>query len=106
VPDPNLTGIWITTEGNRLQKIATGNRNADWIIFPLMFPAATQTYGRGILRKNLLGHASLPSDDQEMLEMIDSGEAIAAPTPEFPPETEAVLSTPPSGMPVLHHRIT
>ena len=28
-PDPNLAGIWITTEGNRLQKIALWNRNAD-----------------------------------------------------------------------------
>lgn len=56
-PDPTLTGIWITTGGNRLQKIATGNRNADWLLFPLMFPAATQTYGRGILRKKRLAPA-------------------------------------------------
>jgi hypothetical protein len=97
-PDPNLSGIWITTEGNRLQKIATGNRNADWIIFPLMFPAATQTYGRGILRKNLLGPASIPSDDQEMLEMVDRGEEIAASAEPFPPEIDALPRAPPNGI--------
>jgi hypothetical protein len=78
-PNPNLTGIWITTEGRHLQKIDILNRNADWILFPLMFPCATQTYGRGILRRQSAGAGSVPDDDADLLEMINTGQEFAFP---------------------------
>jgi hypothetical protein len=81
-PDPSLTGIWITTEGNRLHKIAIWNRNSDWILFPIMFPAATQTYGKGILRSNIIATDSLPDNDAELLQMIDQEAEFAVPTPQ------------------------
>jgi hypothetical protein len=90
-PDPNLTGIWITTEGRRLQRIDILNRNADWILFPLMFPYATQTYGKGILRRQPIGTESVPDDDEDLLEMINTGQ-------EFPASSGDPMPAAPTGI--------
>lgn len=65
LPDPSLSGIWIRAEGTQLRDIDNWNRNADWLLFPLMFPHGTQTYGRSILR-----HPDLANlDDASGVEM-------------------------------------
>ena len=72
-PDPSLSGIWIRTEGNRLKLIDIWNRNADWLIFSVMFPRATQTYGRGIPRHSLrrIQDSSVNTcNEEEFLEMV------------------------------------
>ena len=71
-PDPNLCGIYIYSEGSQLQKIANHNKNGDWILFPLMFPTAVQTYGSGILRNidTAVKEVLLPFDDAVLLEEI------------------------------------
>jgi hypothetical protein len=82
-PDPRLCGIWLRSEGNRLQPIGLWNKNADWLLFPLMFPNATQTYGRGIPRAIEAGgdeQSGVPEDEEDMLHMIDEQTPGRAPT--------------------------
>ena len=70
-PDPSLSGIWIKTRGNSLKKIELTNRNADWLLFSIMYPDATQTYGRGIPRHSLRQTQTQPPDDDvEFLEAV------------------------------------
>jgi len=71
-PDPNLSGIYLYSEGGLLQKIAIWNKNGDWILFPMMFPTAVQTYGPGIPRNIDIpaGEVLLPADDAVLLSEI------------------------------------
>jgi len=74
-PNPANSGIWIKSAGNSLKKIDIWNRNADWLLFTIMFPRATQTYGRGIPRHSLRQIQDLPVDDDvEMLEAVAATE--------------------------------
>jgi hypothetical protein len=87
-PNPALSGIWIRTEGNRLKRIELWNRNADWLLFAVMFPRATQTYGRGIPRHSLRriqDHPLSTCADAEFLDAVaetDDGDILLDAQPE------------------------
>jgi hypothetical protein len=103
-PNPDLTGIYIYSEGHQLQRIAIWNKNADWILFPLMFPAATQTYGPAIPRSistAVVEEVLLPADDADLLAEIDRDtdlrvEVISSAS--LPPQPVLMLEPPPVAM--------
>jgi hypothetical protein len=89
-PDPSLCGIWIEAEGNKLRCIGFLNKNSDWILYALMFPKATQTYGMNIPRnKNRpLATNQIPDIATEILNAIESERPIP------PPSTQPQVAEP------------
>jgi hypothetical protein len=83
-PDPSNSGIWLRSRGNELMRIDIWNRNTDWLLFPLMFPRATQTYGRSIPLHNQLVAAEEgdepAGEEEEMMEQI-AGDSLITQTP-------------------------
>ena len=88
-PNPALCGIWIRTEGNQLHRIDLWNPNADMLLYPVIFPRATQTYGRGIPRHSKCRTRGPPKTVEDLLDTVDGSDDEGDPFVRRPYETES-----------------